>query len=80
VSDSAITAGEYDSYVPEVLSYVPDDDPAGLADFLRGVTVDAMGLSRPELPMDAARRVFNGAYASAWRWAGRPLPGDASPD
>jgi hypothetical protein len=80
VSDSAITAGEYDSYLPEVLSYVRDDDAAGLADYLRGVAVDAMGLSQPELPMDAARRVINGAYASAWRWAGRPLPGDASPD
>jgi hypothetical protein len=33
-----------------------------------------MGLSEPEPPEDAARRVINGAYASAWRWAGRPLP------
>jgi hypothetical protein len=79
VSDSAITAGEYDNYVPEVLSYVRDDDPAGLADYLRGVAVDAMGVSRPDLPTDAAERIINGAYASAWLWAGRPLPGDPLP-
>lgn len=76
VSDVAVTAGEYDNYVPDVLPYVRDDDAAGLAEYLRGVAVDAMGLSRPELPSDAARRIINGAYASAWLWAGRPLPGD----
>ena len=32
VSDSAITAGEYESYVGDVLAYVRDDDAAGLAD------------------------------------------------
>ena len=33
VSDSAITAGEYESYVADVVSYVRDDDAAGLAEF-----------------------------------------------
>jgi hypothetical protein len=36
-----------------------------------------MGLAWAELPLDAAHRIINGAYASAWIWAGRPLPGDA---
>jgi hypothetical protein len=76
VSDVAIAAGEYDNYAPDVLQYVRDDDAAGLAAYLHGVAVDAMGLSRPEVPADAAARIINGAYASAWLWAGRPLPGD----
>ena len=29
-----------------------------------------------EPPEDAAQRVINGAWASAWLWAGCPLPGD----
>jgi hypothetical protein len=76
VSDTAISAGEYENYVVDVVPYVRDDDPAGLADYLRHVATEAMGLSRSERPVDAARRVINGAHASAWIWAGRPLPGD----
>lgn len=76
VSDSAITAGEYENYVDEVFSYVSDDDAAGLAAYLRRVARDAMGLSTIELPLEAARRIINGAYGGAWIWAGRPLPGD----
>ncbi len=77
VSDSAITAGEYDFYTRDVLAYVRDDDASGLADYLLDVARDRMGLSAPDRPTDAAQRVINGAYASAWIWAGRPLPGDA---
>ena len=61
VSDSAITADEYDSYVPQTLSYVRDDDAAGLAQYLRTVAREAMGLAHTELPIDAAQRVINGA-------------------
>jgi hypothetical protein len=77
VSETAITAGEYESYVNEVLAYVRIDDPEGLAQHLRHIARDAMGFSWAELPLDAAHRIINGAYASAWIWAGRPLPGDA---
>lgn len=76
VSDIAITAREYDHYVPDVLRYVRDDDTAGLAEYLHRVATDAMGLSQPAFPSDAAVRVINGAYASAWLWSGGPLPGD----
>jgi hypothetical protein len=76
VSHSAITAGEYDFYTRDVLAYVRDDDAAGLADYLLEVATERMGLSSPTRPTDAAQRVINGAYASAWIWAGRPLPGD----
>jgi hypothetical protein len=74
VSETAIAAGEYEGYVPQVLAYVQSDDPAGLADYLLGVTTKSIGLSCPEPPLLAARRVIDGAYASAWIWAGRPLP------
>jgi hypothetical protein len=77
ISDTAIAAGEYENYAPDVLAYVREDDAAGLAEYLRGVAIDAMGLPEQELPTEAARSVINGAYASAWLWAGRPLPGDA---
>lgn len=80
ISDSAITAGEYDFYTRDVLAYVRDDDAPGLAEYLLGVATDRMGLSSPQLPRDAAQRVINGAYASAWIWAGRPLPGDSESD
>ena len=76
VSHSAITAGEYDFYTRDVLAYVRDDDAAGLADYLLEMATERMGLSSPTRPTDAAQRVINGAYASAWIWAGRPLPGD----
>ena len=76
VSHSAITAGEYDFYTRDVLAYVRDDDAAGLADYLLEVATERMGLSSPTRPTVAAQRVINGAYASAWIWAGRPLPGD----
>jgi hypothetical protein len=75
VSDSAICAGEYEFYDRDVLAYVRDDDPAGLTEYFRRAASEAMGLSRTEPPEDAAQRVINGAYASAWLWAGRPLPG-----
>ncbi len=76
VSDSAITGGEYEHYVEDVFGYVQVDDLAGLTGYLRGVAEDAMGISYVELPVDAARRIINGAYASAWIWADRPLPND----
>jgi hypothetical protein len=75
VSDTAITGGEYEGYVAGVLPFVRDDDPAGLAEYLRRVAVEMIGLES-EAPIEAAHRVINGAYASAWIWAGRPLPGD----
>src|SRR6478752_7238045 len=64
ISGSAITTGEYDFYTRDVLAYVRDDDPSGLAEHLLGVATDRMGLSSPQLPTDAAQRVINGAYAS----------------
>lgn len=76
VSDSAIAAGEYEFYDQDVLAYVRDDDPAGLTEYFRRMAAENMGLSRPEPAPDAAARVINGAWGSAWRWAGRPLPGD----
>jgi hypothetical protein len=76
VSDSAITAREYENYVADVFAYVRDDDATGLASYLRRVAREMMGLSSFELPLDAAYRIVNGAHGSAWMWAGRPLPSD----
>ena len=79
VSDSAICAGEYAFYDRDVLAYVRDDDPVGLTEYFRRTASEAMGLSQAEPSEDAAQRVINGAWASAWLWAGRPLPGDVQP-
>jgi hypothetical protein len=76
VNDIAITAGEYENYVSDVLKYVRDDDPEGLTAYLLDVEKDAMGLSSATATVSIARGILAGAYGSAWIWSGRPLPGD----
>jgi hypothetical protein len=76
IRGTEVAAGEYENYVSGVLPYVARDDPAGLADHLLAIATDAMGLPPSEPPLLAAETIVDGAYASAWMWAGRPLPGD----
>lgn len=76
VNGSAIFGGEYEHYVPDVLGYVEADDPAGLSRYLRDVERDAMGLAAPTATDAIAGSIIAGAWASAWIFFGRPLPGD----
>ena len=76
LNDCAIAAGEYEYYVEDVLRYVQDDDPDGLVRYLQDVERDAMGLSGQTATASIARSIIAGAYASAWIFHGRPLPGD----
>jgi hypothetical protein len=61
-----LCAGEYELYDRDVLAYVRDEDPVGLTEYFRRTASEAMGPSQAEPPEDAAQRVINGAWASAW--------------
>lgn len=79
VQDTPEAADEYEGYVGRVFPFIRDEDASALADELRLIEQRDMGIFQPRSPGitphdQVAGRLIAMAQASAWIWAGKPLP------